>query len=137
MTPNCGASDGAKPAALPETLVLSITPAMRVQLMHAERIQIELPPELSNLADQNRRLREELDSYKQGKVHPRMKAGCIGEFELSVETVCPHCYAGEPDDDCEVCHGATEYTVRHVIPWDTQKDIFRAMCKFKAEGDQA
>ncbi len=87
--------------------------------------------------NRNDELEAELESWKSGKVHPRMKAGCIGEFDITVAAVCPACYNGEPDNDCEICHGAVEYNVSHTIPWDTMKDIFKAMCKFKAEGGAA
>lgn len=66
------------------------------------------------------------------------KAGCIGEHKFTLEgmNVCPECSI-EYDDECEVCggdcdeNGRSDLTV--VVPWDTQKEIFRDMSKILIE----
>lgn len=66
------------------------------------------------------------------------KAGCIGEHKFILEdmNVCPECSI-EYDEECEVCggdcdeNGRSDLTV--VVPWDTQKEIFRDMSKILIE----
>jgi hypothetical protein len=72
-------------------------------------------------------------------IHPRMKAGCIGEFTVSTQQGCPVCWDKDWNDaseeDCEFCNnesdenGMSELLVD--IPWTTQKEIFKRMCYFK------
>lgn len=56
-----------------------------------------------------------------------MKANCIGEFSFEVETVCGVCATNGPDGACEVCAGAIEYVETQTVPWDTCKEIYKAM----------
>ena len=58
-----------------------------------------------------------------------MKAECIGEFTFDVERVCTHCAVAFHDEDheCEVCDGEIEYTETVTVPWDTCKEIYKAM----------
>lgn len=49
-----------------------------------------------------------------------------GEFHVEALHTCPECYAlDEPDEECEICNGEGEFTVRHQVDWDTLKDIYR------------
>lgn len=75
-------------------------------------------------------------------IHPSMKAGCAGEFTIDIQVVCPECWNREWDDDeaCEFCnnqsdeHSLVDNTV--VVPWDTQKEIFKMMSRFKYQALQ-
>lgn len=56
-----------------------------------------------------------------------MKAECIGEFSFETEQTCYHCYEIEKDKDCEVCGGEVNYQQKVTVPWNTCKDIYKAM----------
>lgn len=59
----------------------------------------------------------------QPDVTSSMKASCIGEFHIKVEEVCTSCN----EHTCDVCFGEGYISREVVIPWDTCKDIFKAM----------
>ena len=48
----------------------------------------------------------------------------LGEFHIDSERTCDQCEIDEPDENCEVCRGETEYTQRIPVPWDTAKEIY-------------
>lgn len=48
----------------------------------------------------------------------------LGEFHIDSERTCDQCEIDEPDENCEVCRGETEYTQRIPVPWDTIKEIY-------------
>lgn len=82
------------------------------------------------------------EAFESAKIPSGAKAGCIGEFSVHVENggVCPECYNGHYDDEidveCEICRGKSVgglYDVSHDIPWTTQKEIFKAFCKYAAQ----
>lgn len=52
------------------------------------------------------------------------KALLLGEFHIGSERTCDQCEIDEPDADCEVCRGETEYTQQIPVPWDTTKEIY-------------
>lgn len=56
-----------------------------------------------------------------------MKANCIGEFSFTIPMVCGECVTGTADKDCEVCAGEVEYLQSVSVPWDTCKEIYKAM----------
>ena len=66
-----------------------------------------------------------------------MKAECIAEFSFQREIACPACcYESEEteQDSCALCNGSGEYTEKLVIPWDTCKEIYKAMAIEAAKG---
>lgn len=64
------------------------------------------------------------------------KSALMGEFSEEVELPCPECYGrDEEDDDCEICHGGGEYSVRVYVDWTTIKAIHRRVVDV-AEGSQ-
>lgn len=66
-----------------------------------------------------------------------MKAECIGEFSINQERICScenDTDDGEPDPDCDACHGQGEYTAKIDIPWDTMKEIYKMMATVAARG---
>lgn len=64
----------------------------------------------------------------------------MGEFHIEAVQPCPECYSrDEPDDDCEICSGEGEFSVRHPITWDVIKDIHKKAVKglaLKPGGDE-
>jgi hypothetical protein len=64
------------------------------------------------------------------KLSPKSKAGCIGEFDIEVEQICPQCFE-EYSVDCDMCNGESDEAGRSTyfkpVPWDTQKEIFKRM----------
>ena len=58
------------------------------------------------------------------------KSAFRGEFSIEVENSCSACDYDEPQDDCEVCFGEVTYTQRHSVPWDTIKEIRKALVNF-------
>lgn len=98
------------------------------------------------------RLEKELEEAKQEKlkiqrdlllvpsIHRRMKAGCIGEFTITTQQVCPECWNRDEEDrdeECEFCDNKSDehclVDVEVDVPWTTQKEIFKRMCHFKFE----
>lgn len=61
------------------------------------------------------------------KITNKMKATCMGEFEIETIQTCSSCFFGEPEPTCEVCGGEIEYEIRYNIPWDTVKKIYKMM----------
>lgn len=62
-----------------------------------------------------------------GCVTSSMKAACIGEFSFGITMACGECVDCGADSDCPVCGGEVEYTQRITAPWDTCKEIYKAM----------
>jgi len=100
-------------------------------------------PESNSLAALNETPAQSLDTLKaewQAEVfdnpvlEPSMKAGCIGEFSIAVEGagLCPACTDHGYRGDCDICDGLGVVNITTCVPWDTQKAIFKAMCKYKA-----
>lgn len=54
-----------------------------------------------------------------------MKWACIGEFKTDIDVVCDHDGMGE--ENCANCDGEGFRKMEVTIPWDTVKDIFKAM----------
>ncbi len=74
-----------------------------------------------------------VDEFCKSGVSPNSKAGCIGDFSVTTVQTCPECWR-EQDDECELCDGETDESghseLEVVIPWTTQKDIFKVMLNF-------
>lgn len=75
---------------------------------------------------------DELMRKKNRAVPAGAKAGCLGEFTVTVSHVCPECWHNGWKQDCEICGGKSDeetncYDVEHDIPWTTQKDIWKAI----------
>lgn len=87
---------------------------------------------------QQDKLKIQVDTLTNPTIYPSMKAGCIGEVTFPVPMTCPECYANsddeelDPDLDCQDCHGEILYSHHVEVPWTTQKEIFKMMCKYKA-----
>ena len=77
------------------------------------------------------------DAFSSPVIEPRMKAGCAGEFEFTIEngSVCSECYVNGYNADCKLCDGeSSEMGLLDLVvsvPWNTQKDIFKRMCDYK------
>ena len=56
-----------------------------------------------------------------------MKAECIGEFSFTIPDHCGECLDVGADSDCPVCGGEIEYQRQVDVPWDTCKEIYKAM----------
>ena len=55
------------------------------------------------------------------------KAALSAEFTIPVTMICPDCYGDAvKDEDCEICHGATEYSQPVTVDWTMIKDIYAA-----------
>lgn len=67
-----------------------------------------------------------MSQYKLVPVEPN-KAALIGEFKFKITETCPQCFYEEPRDDCEICEGANSYQREITVPWDTTKEMYRAM----------
>ena len=65
---------------------------------------------------------------KRPKITSHMKAVCIGEFSFTTEETCI-CNDGiaENGAECEFCRGEYEYLQERFVPWDTCKEIYKAM----------
>lgn len=109
---------------------------------HQHRIN-QLHSRVDQTERENAELRARLDMIehfflKRSAVEPNMKAGCVGEFEFSIEdgNVCPECWNNGHNPNCEFCAGKTNesgYSDLQVsVPWTTQKDIFKRMWAYKA-----
>jgi hypothetical protein len=61
-------------------------------------------------------------------VTSKMKAKCIGEFQVSIAVPCTEC---DHDKNCAVCGGG-EYNHSIDVPWTTMKDIYKMMAKASA-----
>lgn len=94
---------------------------------------------LAILEEQNKIKAEAVrEAFESAKIPTRSKAGCIGEFAVHVKngSVCPECYGHEDDPECEICHGESIDGLSDLsvdIPWMTQKEIFKAFCKYAAQ----
>ncbi|MGC3555632.1 hypothetical protein [Pseudomonas aeruginosa] len=62
-----------------------------------------------------------------GCVTSSMKAECIGEFSFYIRAACAECLDAGTDSDCHVCGGDIEYDQKIDVPWDTCKEIYKAM----------
>ncbi|EMM6789410.1 hypothetical protein PX122_29890 [Pseudomonas aeruginosa] len=62
-----------------------------------------------------------------GCVTSSMKAECIGEFSFYIRAACAECLDVGTDSDCHVCGGDIEYDQKIDVPWDTCKEIYKAM----------
>ncbi|MGC6958985.1 hypothetical protein ACP0JK_29085 [Pseudomonas aeruginosa] len=62
-----------------------------------------------------------------GCVTSSMKAECIGEFSFYIRAACAECLDAGTDSDCHVCGGDIEYDQKIEVPWDTCKEIYKAM----------
>lgn len=64
-------------------------------------------------------------------ISPKSKAGCIGEFKVDYQDVCPTCWNGGHNHVCDICRGESDedgyIDTFKDIPWDTQKEIFKRM----------
>ncbi|WP_412535944.1 hypothetical protein [Marinobacter sp. MIT932201] len=58
-----------------------------------------------------------------------MKAECMGEFEILITEDCGRCLVEGLDENCEQCDGELVYQRAVTVPWDTCKDIYKAMAK--------
>lgn len=62
---------------------------------------------------------------------PKSKAGCIGEFKVDYQDVCPTCWNDGHNPVCDICRGESDedgyIDTSKGIPWDTQKEIFKRM----------
>lgn len=67
-----------------------------------------------------------MSQYKLAPVEPN-KAALIGEFKFKITETCPQCFYEEPREDCEICEGANSYQREITVPWDTTKEMYRAM----------
>lgn len=56
-----------------------------------------------------------------------MKAECMGEFEISITQDCGRCLVEGLDENCEQCDGELVYQRIVTVPWDTCKEIYKAM----------
>lgn len=79
---------------------------------------------------------DELMRKKNRAVPAGAKAGCLGEFTVTVSHVCPECWHNGWSQDCEICGGKSDeetncYDVEHDIPWTTQKDIWKAINSYE------
>ena len=56
-----------------------------------------------------------------------MKAKCIGEFSFAVDEPCPACFLAQ-ETGC-LCGGSEDaiYSKQITVPWDTCKEIYKAM----------
>lgn len=78
------------------------------------------------------------NAFEKAQIPQSAKAGCIGEFDITVEgaKVCPACWNDGHDDECELCHGESDENgisdLVVTVPWTTTKDIWKAMNKFAA-----
>jgi hypothetical protein len=59
-------------------------------------------------------------------VSSAMKAECIGGFRFTRQNACVQCY-DEADANCDVCGGEIDYIETITVPWDTCKEIYKAM----------
>lgn len=55
-----------------------------------------------------------------------MKAACIGEFTFTRQNSCTECYECA-DENCDICGGEIDYIETIAVPWDTCKEIYKAM----------
>lgn len=56
-----------------------------------------------------------------------MKAECMGEFEITIDSECGECSDDGPDEDCEICRGNVIFKRKIPVPWDTCKQIYKRM----------
>lgn len=63
----------------------------------------------------------------------RMKAECMGEFEISITEDCGRCLVEGLDENCEQCDGELVYQRIVTVPWDTCKEIYKRMAKASTE----
>ena len=88
---------------------------------------------------QKSKLEAQLELLEDPVIDPHMRAGCIGEFSVTVTQICPDCWSADEGDTsyCDLCDNAAdefaEYETEVDISWTIQKLIFKRMCKFKAE----
>lgn len=59
----------------------------------------------------------------------KMKFHNIGEHSFIIEAECGECIDVGPDKDCYVCSGKIIYERQVVVPWETCKQIYKAMSK--------
>lgn len=97
------------------------------EIERLERECVALSEQISKLASAQTRTECEISFLEESKLHPRMKAGCIGEFTVTAKSGCSACHFHSPDESCEVCGGDIEYEFEVDIPWDTQKQIWKKM----------
>jgi hypothetical protein len=55
-----------------------------------------------------------------------MKTACLSEFTFPMHRVCHECFE-EADENCDVCGGEIDYVDQITVPWDTCKEIYKAM----------
>lgn len=105
------------------------------------KIMLEKLDEVEQKAIKNQMVNDRISAIrmiKEAGTPRHAKAGCIGEHKFTLEdmNVCPECSI-EYDEECEVCggdcdeNGRSDLTV--VVPWDTQKEIYRDMSKILIE----
>lgn len=92
--------------------------------------------ELIERVEKLEKANELIERLKEGWIPPKVKAGCIGEFDIEVEQVCPQCFE-EHSEDCDMCYGNSDEngysTYQKPVPWDMQKDIFKMFVGFAIE----
>ena len=59
----------------------------------------------------------------------KMKAECHGEFSYTKVVSCEQCAIEGENESCDCCEGSGEYIKTFEIPWDSCKDIYKAMYK--------
>ena len=62
-----------------------------------------------------------------------MKFAHMGKHSFTIQAECGECIDVGPDTDCFVCHGEVIYDRQIVVPWDTCKEIYKAMTKTAQE----
>lgn len=110
---------------------------LRDQIFSLKQEVTKLKRDLANSKRTN--IQAQLDVLEDSEIYPAMKAGCIGEFAVTTQQVCPECWNRDEEDRDEICefcgNKSDEYClidVEVVVPWSTQKEIFKMMCKYKA-----
>lgn len=83
-------------------------------------------------------IKQQAKAFENAQIPHRGKAGCIGEFEFTIEdgVCCPECWE-EQSNDCQLCNGQSNESglsdLTATVPWDLCKEIWLRMNKIYAE----
>lgn len=78
------------------------------------------------------------EAFEKAQIPKHAKAGCIGEFEFTIEddVCCPECWE-EQSNDCQLCNGESNESglsdLTATVPWDLCKEIWLRMNRIYAE----